>query len=63
MKYSELKQKSNEELVKQLDLNKKELMNLRFQKQLGELTDTSRLKKVKRDVARIKTLFNDSKGE
>jgi large subunit ribosomal protein L29 len=63
MKYSELKQKSDDELNQLLETNKKELMNLRFQKQLAELSDTSRIKKIKKDVARIMTLFNNRKGD
>jgi len=34
---------------------KKELFNLRFQKTLGELTDTSAFSKVRKNVARVKT--------
>ena len=34
---------------------KKELFNLRFQKVTGEMTDTSRMKKARREIARIKT--------
>jgi large subunit ribosomal protein L29 len=43
--------KLNEELV----LFKKELFNLRFQKKLGELTNTSRFAIVRKEIARIKT--------
>ena len=37
---------------------KKELFNLRFQKVVGELLNTSRLRTVRRDIARIKTCLN-----
>lgn len=46
---------SSEKLLETLSFSKKELFNLRFQQTLGELTNTSRFAKVKRDVARIKT--------
>lgn len=53
-----------EKLNEQLLNSKKELFNLRCQKVMGEVTDTSRFKKAKRNVARIKTeLTKRFKGE
>jgi large subunit ribosomal protein L29 len=46
---------SLEKLNESLLLLKKELFNLRFQKTLGELTNTSKFAKVRKDVARVKT--------
>jgi len=46
---------TTEKLGEQLVLYKKELFNLRCQRVMGEVADTSRFKKVKREVARIKT--------
>ena len=37
---------------------KKELFNLRFQKKLGELSNTSRFAKVRKDIARVNTELN-----
>jgi large subunit ribosomal protein L29 len=55
----DLRGKSPDEL-KELALSlKKELFNLRFQVASGELTNTSRFRVVRRDVARVKTLLND----
>ena len=45
----------DKKLQDSLSLLKKELFNLRFQKTLGELTNTSRFSKVKKDVARVET--------
>lgn len=45
----------DKKLKDSLLLLKKELFNLRFQKTLGELTNTSRFLKVKKSIARIKT--------
>ncbi len=45
----------DKKLKDSLLLLKKELFNLRFQKTLGELTNTSRFSKVKKSIARIKT--------
>jgi large subunit ribosomal protein L29 len=45
----------DKKLHESLSLLKKELFNLRFQKTLGELTNTSRFSKVKKNVARVET--------
>ena len=45
----------NKKLEESLSFFKKELFNLRFQKSLGELTNTSRFAKVRKDVARDET--------
>lgn len=58
MNFSELKDKTAKELQDKLPLLAQESMNLRFRKQLMELTDTSQLKKVRKQVARIKTLLH-----
>lgn len=46
---------SVEKLKEKILLLKKELFNLRFQKTMGELKNTSRFKEVRKDIARIKT--------
>lgn len=43
-----------------LDL-KKEWFNLRFQQASGQLEKTARIKEVRKDIARIKTVFNEAK--
>ena len=53
----ELRNKSVEELNADLDAAKKELFNLRFQNATNQLDNTSRIKKVKRNIARIKTVL------
>ena len=45
----------DKKLKDSLSFLKKELFNLRFQKTLGELTNTIRFAKVKKDVARVET--------
>jgi large subunit ribosomal protein L29 len=45
----------NKKLEESLSFFKKELFNLRFQKTLGELTNTSRFAKVRKNIARVKT--------
>lgn len=60
MKISELRGKTIDQLKTLLLELKKEAFNLRFQKVSGELEKTSRVREVRRSVARIKTLINES---
>ena len=53
----ELKTKSVEELNADLVAAKKELFNLRFQNATNQLENTSRIKEVKKNIARIKTVL------
>ena len=53
----ELKNKSVEELNADLDAAKKELFNLRFQNATNQLDNTSRIKEVKKNIARIQTVL------
>jgi len=62
MKVAELKSKKAEELTGMLGDLKKEQFNLRFQAATGELENTARVRVVRRDIARIKTVLNEKKG-
>ncbi len=53
----ELNNKSAEELANDLVLAKKELFNLRFQNATNQLDNTARIKEVRRNIARIKTVM------
>ncbi len=53
----ELKAKSLEELKSDLVAAKKELFNLRFQNATNQLENTSRIKDVRRNIARIQTII------
>jgi large subunit ribosomal protein L29 len=57
MKASEVRAKGGEELQEQLLQLRKEQFNLRFQKATGQLENTSRVRTVRRDIARIKTIL------
>ena len=59
MKINELKNKTLDQLKSILIDLKKESFNLRFQKANGQLENTSRVKVVKRSVARVLTLINN----
>jgi large subunit ribosomal protein L29 len=52
----DLRQMSADQLNEQLVELKKEQFNLRFQAASGQLTNTARVRQVRRDVARIKTI-------
>jgi large subunit ribosomal protein L29 len=62
MKAEELKGKSPDELNDQLIQLKKEQFNLRFQKASGQLENTARVRQVRRDIARIKTVLSQSQA-
>lgn len=59
MKARELRDFSQEELLKKLKDLKEELFNLRFQHARGQLENTARIRIVKRDVARILTILRE----
>lgn len=54
----ELRGMSNEQLEERLENAREELFNLRFQKASARLTDTARLKTVRRDIAQIQELLH-----
>ena len=53
----DLRSKSATELNEELVAAKKELFNLRFQNATNQLDNTSRIKEVRRNIARIQTLI------
>jgi large subunit ribosomal protein L29 len=59
MKTKEMRDLSLDELHARIADTRNELMNLRFQVVTGQLTDTSRLKAVRRDIARLETILNE----
>ena len=59
VKAAELRQKTDDELSGQLAELRKEALNLRFQAAGGQLEGTSRVRVVRRDIARIRTLINE----
>lgn len=61
-KVADLRQKSDDELKDQLIDLRKEQFNLRFQAASGQLENTARVRTVRRDIARIKTLLGDRKA-
>ena len=58
MKIKDIREKSVEELESELQKLKKESFNLRFQKAGGQLENTSRVRYVRRSIARVLTVLN-----
>ena len=59
MSASELREKNKEELNSLLLEKSREQFNLRMQKGTGQLAKPDLIKKVRRDIARIKTILNE----
>jgi large subunit ribosomal protein L29 len=60
---NELRGKSVEELNEELVAAKKELFNLRFQNATNQLDNTSRIKEVRRNIARIQTVITEKAAQ
>lgn len=59
MKAADVKAKTADELLDELAKLKKEQFNLRFQRATGQLENTARVRQVRRDIARIKTVLGE----
>ena len=62
MKASEIREKSQQELTTTLEELLKEQFNLRMQRGTGQLAKPSRMREVRKDIARVKTLMNEQKS-
>ena len=61
MKAKELRDLKSEELIVKLNDFKSELFSLRFQLATGQIENTARIKMVKKDIARVKTILAERK--
>ncbi|MDJ0638310.1 MAG: 50S ribosomal protein L29 [Paracoccaceae bacterium] len=59
MDANELREKTPDQLRDELTNLKKEAFNLRFQQATNQLENTARMREVRRDVARVKTILNE----
>jgi large subunit ribosomal protein L29 len=59
MKVVDVRAKTDDELAEQLDAFGREIFNLRFQRANGQLENTARVRQVRRDIARIKTVLGE----
>jgi len=63
MKASELRNKTQEELQEELESLLKAQFNLRMQSATQQLTNTSQIKQVRRDIARVRTIMTEKQAE
>ncbi|MBU6508173.1 MAG: 50S ribosomal protein L29 [Alphaproteobacteria bacterium] len=59
MKAADIRHKTDDELRGELDQLAKEAFNLRFQRASGQLENNARVRQVRRDIARIKTIMGE----
>ena len=59
MKIHEIKEMKTEEIIQRIKEEEQSLVDLRFSHQLKQLTNTSKLKNVKRDIARLRTVLQE----
>ena len=63
MKATELRQKSVEELGKELDALQRQQFTLRMAKATGQLSKSHQVDVVRKDIARIKTVLTEKQGK
>ncbi len=63
MKADEIRGLADDQIHAELDGAREELMNLRFQQSTGELLDTSRIREVRRSIARMETILKERARE
>jgi large subunit ribosomal protein L29 len=59
MKIREIREMSNDEIIKRIQEEELNLVDLRFSHQLKLLTNTAKLKLVRKDIARMKTILKE----
>ena len=59
MTNKEIRELSNEELLSKIEQTKEELFNLRFQQATGNLEKPSRIRDLRHDIARLKTVLRE----
>lgn len=59
----EIRKLSNDEIIKKIEANKEELFNLRFSQASGSLEKPSRIRELRKEVARMKTILKERANE
>jgi len=62
MKAADIRMKTEKEIGDEINKLRRELMNLRFQKSTSELSNTSRFRFVRKEIAKLKTILNEKKA-
>lgn len=63
MKASEIRDLTLEEMQQQLQDSEEELFNLRFQQSMNRLENADRIKGVRKDIARLKTIITEKEKD
>lgn len=63
MKIHEIKEMKTEEIIQRMKEEERNLVDLRFSHQLKQLTNTAKIKNLKRDIARLKTVLQQRELE
>jgi large subunit ribosomal protein L29 len=63
MKPADVRTRTDDELTAEVDTLGKEIFNLRFQRASGQLENTARVRQVRRDIARIKTVLGERRRQ
>jgi large subunit ribosomal protein L29 len=63
MELNKIREMTDAELATELEKMKKELFNLRFQHVTGQLENPIKMREVKRDIARVKTIIREKELE
>jgi len=63
MKPGDLRARTEDELGEEIETLGKEIFNLRFQRASGQLENTARVRQVRRDIARIKTILGERRRQ
>lgn len=59
MKIHEIKEMKTEEIIQRIKDEEQSLVDLKFSHQLKQLTNTAKIKNVKRDIARLRTVLQE----
>jgi large subunit ribosomal protein L29 len=59
MKIHEIKEMKTEEIIQRIKDEEQSLVDLKFSHQLKQLTNTAKIKNVKRDIARLRTILQE----
>ena len=63
MKIHEVREMKTEEIIRQIEEEERNLVDLRFAHQVKELTNTAKLNLLKKDIARMKTILIERAGK
>lgn len=63
MKAEEIRGLTEDKIRAEIDGAREELMKMRFQQSTGELLDTSRIREIRRSIARMQTILNEKARE